>query len=182
MCLCLFIFIGGKRVVFLLFPPPPSSGEPAFVESWWCPWLTSLVSSSVAFSFLSGTWSRVWMQVHAQDREESSRKGSWWRPALRCHSLRGWSPRAPDHTGMRVGVLASAGFCHSVCAAESSTPESARLFPSDCPRGGLCTLSLSATVCRPHQSSSALTVMFQSWWMAASAPPAKVSFLYCDRY
>ena len=37
----------------------------------------------------------------------------------------------PGH--LRVGVLASAGFCHSVCAAESNTPESTRLFPSDCP-------------------------------------------------
>lgn len=136
MCFCLLIFIGGKRVVFLLFPPPPSSGEPAFMESWWCPQLTSLVSSSVAFSFLSGPWSRVWMQVHAQDGEESSGKGSWRCPAFRRYSHRGWSTRAPDHTGLRVGVLASAGFCRSVCAAESNTPESARLFPSNCPWGG----------------------------------------------
>lgn len=49
-------------------------------------------------------------------------------------------------------------------------------------RGDLCTLSFSATVCRPLQScSSALAVLSQSWWMSVSATPAKVNFLYCDR-
>ena len=50
------------------------------------------------------------------------------------------------------------------------------------PRGDLCTLSSSATVCRPLQScSSALAVLSQSWWMSVSAAPARVNFLYCDR-
>ena len=143
MCLCLFIFTGSKRVVFLRSPPPPSSGEPAFMESQWCPRLTSLVSSLVAFSFLSRTWSGVWMQVRARDGEESPGKGSWWCTASWCYGPRGWSPRAPGHRGLRVSTLASAGFCGSVCAAESNTPKSARSFPSNCPQGGISARFLS---------------------------------------
>lgn len=177
MCLCLFIFIGGKRVVFLLFPPPPSSGEPAFVESWWCPWLTSLVSSPVAFSFLSGTWSRMWMQVHAQDRKEFSGKGSWWCPAFRCYSHCGWSPRAPESRRPRFCWFLSFSLC-----CRKQHPWEHKVVSKWLSLRGVSALSLSAPVCRPHQSSSALAVLFQSWRMAASAALAKVSFLYRDRY